>query len=117
MPTEPSSPPSFSSGRRWRIAFDMLLRTVLVLAVVVMANFISAKFFKRFYLSSDTKSKLSSHTLNVLQSVTNHVVVTVYYDQSDEMYPTISALLNEYHLADPNIAIQTVDYVRQPAEA
>jgi ABC-type uncharacterized transport system len=95
----------------------MLLRTALVLAVVVMANFISARFFARFYLSSDTRSKLSAHTLNVLQSITNHVVVTLYYDQSDEMYPTISALLNEYHLANPNISVQTIDYVREPAEA
>lgn len=117
MPTEPTSPPSFSSGRRWSIAFDMALRTLLVLAVVIMANFISAKFFKRFYLSSDTKLVLSSRTLNVLQSITNHIVVTIYYDESEEMYPTISALLNEYHLADPNISIHTVDYNVQEAEA
>ncbi len=117
MPTEPKSPASFSAARRWRIGFDVLLRTLLVLAVVLMANFISAKFFGRFYLSSGTDVKLSAHTLSVLQSITNHVSVTLYYDQSDEMYPTIAALLKEYHLANRNITVQTVDYVRDAAEA
>lgn len=117
MSTEVKSSPSFSSARRWRIGFDVLLRTALVLAIVIMANFVSTKFFGRFYLSSATRSKLSAHTLSVLQSITNHVVVTLYYDQSDEMYPTISALLDEYQSANPNISIQTVDYVRDAAEA
>ena len=37
--------PSFSPRRRWWIGFDVLLRTALVLAVVVMANYLGAKFF------------------------------------------------------------------------
>ncbi|HEY1662949.1 MAG TPA: GldG family protein [Verrucomicrobiae bacterium] len=117
MPDEPTPKISFSSARRWRIGFDVALRTALVLAIVVMANFISARFYHRFFLSSDTRLKLSSHTIDVLQSLTNHINVTLYYDQSDEMFSTIKALLNEYHLADPNISVQTVDYVRNPADA
>ncbi len=117
MPTEPKSSTSFSTARRWRIGFDVLLRTALVLAIVVMANFISVKFFSRFYLSSTTRTKLSAHTLSVLQSITNHVAVTLYYDESDEMYSTISSLLNEYQLANPNISVHTVDYVRDAADA
>jgi len=32
------SQPSFSPGRRWKIGFDVVVRTALVLAVVVMVN-------------------------------------------------------------------------------
>src|ERR1700688_3455232 len=88
--------PSFSPHRRWKIGFDILARTALVLAVVVMVNFLGAHFFGRFYLSSQTRIELSSRTESILKSMTNHIAVTLYYDKQDDFYPTIIALLNEY---------------------
>ncbi len=82
-----------------------------------MVNYLGAKFFKRIYLSSQTQVKLSSRTLSVVHSITNHVTVTVYYDKTDDWYPTIIALLNEYRSANPNISIKTVDYVLDAGEA
>jgi ABC-2 type transport system permease protein len=111
------SQPSFSPVRRWKTGGDVVVRTVLVLAVVVMVNYLGTKFYGRFYLSSQTQVKLSSRTLSVLHSVTNRVVVTVYYDKTDDWYPTIIALLNEYRSANPNISIKVVDYVRDAGEA
>jgi ABC-2 type transport system permease protein len=111
------SQPSFSPGRRWRIGFDVMVRTVLMLAVVVMANYLGAKFYGRFYLSSQTRVQLSSRTLSVLHSLTNRVTVTVYYDKTDDWYPSIIALLNEYRSANPNISVKTVDYLRDAGEA
>ena len=111
------SQPSFSPGRRWKIGCDVVLRTALVLAVVVMANYLGAKFFGRFFLSSQSRP-LSTRTLNLVHSITNRVNVTLYFDTKDEgnFYPTILALLNEYHSANPNITVKTVDYL-QPGEA
>jgi hypothetical protein len=109
--------PSFSPGRRWKIGFDVVVRTALVLAVVVMVNYLGAKFYGRFYLSSQTQVKLSSRSLSVVHSITNRVTVTVYYDKTDDWYPTIIALLNEYRSANPNISIKTVDYLTDPGEA
>src|SRR5208337_2153184 len=117
MPTDPKPQPSFSPVRRWRIGFDVVVRTALVLAVVVMVNILGAKFYSRFYLSSQTQVKLSSRTLSVVHSITNHVVVTVYYDKTDDWYPTIIGLLNEYRSANPNITVKTVDYLRDAGEA
>ncbi len=57
--------PSFSPGRRWQIGFDVFVRTALVLAVMVMLNYLGARFFHRFYLSSQTNVGLSSRTLAV----------------------------------------------------
>jgi hypothetical protein len=109
--------PSFSPRRRWKIGFDILARTVLVLAVVVMVNFLGAHFFKRFYLSSQTRIELSSRTESILKSMTNHVSVILYYDNQDDFYPTIVALLDEYRSVNPNISVKTVDYVRDAGEA
>jgi hypothetical protein len=61
--------------------------------------------------------KLSSRTLSVVHSITNRVTVTVYYDKTDDWYPTIIALLNEYRSANPNISVKAVDYVRDAGEA
>ena len=41
MSDDSKSRPSFSAAARWRIAFDVALRTLLVLAVVVMVNFLA----------------------------------------------------------------------------
>jgi ABC-2 type transport system permease protein len=110
-------PPSFSPARRWTIGCDVVMRTALVLAVVVMVNYLGAKFYSRCFLSSQTQVRLSSRSLGVVRSLTNHVAVTVYYDKTDDWYPTIIALLNEYRSANPNISIKTVDYLTDPGEA
>jgi len=117
MATHPKNQPSFSPGRRWKIGFDVVVRTVLVLAVVVMVNYLGGLFPRRFYLSSQTRVELSPRTVSVLHSLTNHVNVTLYYDRQDDFYPTIVALLNEYHSVNPNISVRTVDYVHDPGEA
>lgn len=117
MAADSKSPPSFTPGRKWKIGSNLALRTVLVLAVVVMANYLGAQFFTRFYWSSQTRMQLSTRTLNVLRSVTNHVTVTLYYDRKDDFYPDVAALLEEYRAANPNLSVRTVDYVRQPGVA
>jgi len=117
MPTESPNQPSFSPRRRWKIGFDMAVRTALVLAVVVMVNYLGAQFFHRFYLSSQTRVELSSLTVSVLHSLTNHVAVTLYYDRKDDFYPEIIALLNEYRSVNPKISVRPVDYMRDAGEA
>ena len=114
MSDQPTSRPSFSAASRWRIGLDVVLRTALVIAVAGMVNYLGAIYSHRFYLSSQTRVALSSRTLTVLNSLTNHVDVTLYYDTRDaeNFYPNILALLNEYHAANKNISIRTVDYVR-----
>ena len=101
------------------IGLDVVVRTALVLAVVVMLNYLGAQFFHRFYLSSQTNVGLSSRTLAVLNSLTNQMTVTLYYDTQDpeNFYPTLLALANEYHAANKNISVRTVDYETDPGEA
>jgi hypothetical protein len=117
MSADPKSRPSFSTASRWSIAVDLAVRTLLVIAVVVMANYLSTQFFQRYYLSPQTQAGLSSRTLAVLQSLTNHVDVTLYFDRKAEIYPEVKALMEEYGVANRNIAITSVDYVRDGATA
>jgi hypothetical protein len=117
MSHAPKHRPSFSTGQRLGIGFDRLLRTLLVLAVVVMVNYLAAKFFHRFYLSPQTNVALSSRTVSVLRTMTNTVSVTLYFDRKAEFYPDIVALLNEYRAKNKGITLRTVDYLRDAGEA
>lgn len=117
MATEPQSPPSFTPRRKWSVAFNLAVRTLAVLACVVLVNHLAGIFFHRQHLSQATKVELSSRTLAVLGMVTNDVKVTIYYDRTDEFYPTIEKLLREYALVNPKLRVETVDYLRDAAEA
>ena len=117
MSEEKKSRPSFSLAIRWGIGLDVLLRAALVLAVAVMVNYLGAKFFHRFYLSSQTRVALSPRTVNVLRSITNTVNVTLYFNRKDEFFPDIVALLNEYRAVNQKISVRTVDFVRDAGEA
>jgi hypothetical protein len=111
------SRPSFSAASRWGIGFDVVLRTALVLAVVLMTNYLGANFFHRFYLSSQTRIALSTRTVSLLHAITNDIKVTLYFDRRDEFYPDIVALLNEYRAVNPKISIRTTDYIRDAGAA
>jgi hypothetical protein len=117
MATETQPQSSFSPRRKWSIGLDVLLRTVVVLAVVIMINYLGGQYFKRFFLSSQTKIALSSRTVSVLKSLTNQIKVTLYYDKEDPLYPTLAALLKEYRNVSPYIQVVTVDYQWDAAAA
>jgi LPXTG-motif cell wall-anchored protein len=108
---------SFSPWKRWGFRLDLIARTALVLAVVVMINYLGARWYQRFYFSSATRMELSPLTMGLLKSITNQVSVTLFYDRDDPLFPNISALLKEYQDANSRIHVVTVDYVRDPGEA
>jgi hypothetical protein len=114
---KPDPQPSFSSGSRWANVFDAVLRTLLVIAVVVMVNYLGAKFSQRYFWSSQTRVVLSPRTQAVLRSLTNRVDVILYFDRKADFYPDVVALLDEYRAANKLISVRTVDYVRDASEA
>ena len=87
------------------------------MAVIIMANYLGSIFSRQFFFSSQTRVHLAPRTVSLLQTLTNHVDVTVYYDKEDGMYSTVMALLDEYHRLDPRIDVKVVDYVRDPGAA
>lgn len=117
MADEPNPRPSFTPHRRWRVGFDVVIRTVVVLAVVLMANYLAGKFSYRRYLSPQTDAKLSPRTINLVRGLTNEVKITLFYNRSDDLYPAIATLLDEYARLNSRIHLETVDYLRDAAAA
>jgi ABC-type uncharacterized transport system involved in gliding motility, auxiliary component len=116
MANDPNKP-SFSPAQRWGIGFNVVLATVVVLALVVMANYLASRYFKRVHLSSNSKVQLSSRTEKFVRSITNDVQITVYYDRDEPMYGDVMELLKEYRSTNPKLALRTVDYYRDPGTA
>jgi hypothetical protein len=116
MAASKHSEASFSGSQRWVIGLNTFLAVAAVLALVVMANYLASGYFKRFQLSRDAAFKLSEQTVRVLDSLTNDVNVTIFFQptgQNAEIYQLTKLLLAEYQRANPRrIHVQTLDYTR-----
>lgn len=117
MATDHSAEPSFSRSRKWSVGFNVALSILAVLAVVVMANYLSGRYFRRFQLSANSKVELSPRTLGLVRSITNRVQIILYYDREDSLYSDIFDLLRAYRSANPKISVVSVDYYRSPGAA
>jgi len=118
MATTPSPHPSFSPRRKWTIAFSVTVVTIAVFAILAGINYLSSRyFFKRIYLSSDTRVQLSPRTLSVLKALTNDVDVIIYYNKEEPLYADIVNLLQEYQAHSRRLKVRTVDYLGNPGEA
>lgn len=117
MANDPHPKTSFSAARRWGIRLDYALRTVVVLAVIVMVNYLGARWYHRSSLSSQTRQPLSPLTTGLLGSMTNHVKVTLFYDKEDPFFTTVSELLDDYHDLNSRLTVSAVDYRWDAGEA
>ncbi|MEY2466635.1 MAG: gliding motility-associatede transport system auxiliary component [Verrucomicrobiota bacterium] len=112
-----SHQPSFSRGRKFAIGVNVVLAAAVVLAVLVMVNYLSSRYYKRVHLSTNTGIQLWPRTVSVLHSLTNRIQVTLYYDREDALYSTVSSLLKEYQAVNSKLTVQNVDYLRDAGAA
>jgi len=117
MSTQPGSELTFTRWRKFSIGLNVFLIILAALAVLVMVNYLSHDYYRRWQWSTRTKAELSPRTLGLLRSITNQVKVILYYDRKEPLYSVVSDLLNQYSLASQRISVQTVDYVRDPGAA
>ena len=110
-------PPSFSPARKWSLSLNTLVLFVTVLALVLMANYLAARHSKRWSWSGNAQAQLSPLSLRVLNSVTNPVKVTLYFDKRDPLYSMSYNLLKAYRFANRQVQIDIVDYLNEPGNA
>ena len=111
------SSPSFSRSGRLAIAASVLISTLSVLALAFMANYLAAHHAPRFYWGASRDYQLSPLTRTALQTLTNQVRVTVFFDRDHPVYPSVRALLREYRAVSPNLLIDYIDYTLHPTAA
>jgi len=114
---DPTPKTSFSAGRRWGVFFSVIISIAAVIALVIMVNYLGARYYVRLTLSAQTRQQLSPQTVSLLKSITNEVNIIIYYDKKDELYGDIVTVLDEYRLRNPKISVQTIDYRADVAAA
>jgi len=67
--SSPDSPPKVVSIHRFEIGLNVLIQLLVVAAIVLMANYVSFRHFKRWDFSRDQKYALSSQTLSRIKSL------------------------------------------------
>lgn len=118
MPVSPSHPPeSFSARNRLSIGASVAVSTVAFLVLAAIANYLAFHHAPRFYWGAAADYQLSALTRGALESLTNRVHVTVFFDPEREPYPAVRALLTEYSRHSPLVDVQYLDYTRRPVDA
>lgn len=119
MANTPQPKTSFSPGRRFAILLNVVFSVIALLLLLAMANYLAAGYYKRLQLSAHSRVELAPQTVKVLQSITNDVEITLFFDVAaeEELYTLSSELLKEYNIINPRIKVRTLDYTRFPGDA
>jgi hypothetical protein len=117
MATELFSKPSFSVRQRWGIFFSVIISIAAVSALVVMINYLGARYYLAFPWSTETRNELSPQTHNILNSLTNEINVVIYYDHNNVLCDRIKGLLDDYCRISTKIHVKKVDYLVDAGDA
>ena len=107
------------SRRIYRLACRLNMLSILLLAgiIFVMVNLLSARFYHRGHWNLAPQGRLSSRTLQVLDSIQEDIQISVLLRPTHEAYQRTAALLREYAAASDKVALHWIDPDRQLAEA
>lgn len=109
--------------KRFQIGLNSLVQMVVLVAIVVMVNYMAFNHYKRWDFSRNKQFALSSQTKKVLKSLkdTAHIIVFFAADPrlpGAEVYGDVENLIREFQYeADGNISIEFVDPIRDFSRA
>lgn len=109
--------PSFPSGRRLGIAIHVAVAAALLLAILLMVNYLAARHPVRKDLTSGDRFILSPLTIQVLQSLTNQVRITALFDSEVALFSHVDSMLQGYRGVSSKITLDVVDYSLAPGRA
>ena len=106
-------------ARRARLLFqgNLMIGTLLLVAVLGMVNYLSFRHFLRVDLSRTKLYSLSDKTISILNSLTDTVNVIVFFQPQQEIYEEVENLIKEYKSACDRLHVEWVDPDRDLARA
>jgi len=117
MNVAPPSSPTFSGARRRSVGSHLAISLVALLAVVLMANYLAARHYRRLQWTPDARYELSEPTRRVLETLTNELHVTLLFDRDAALFAPVYGLLSEYAYACPKLKLEIVNYRKDPGRA
>jgi ABC-type uncharacterized transport system involved in gliding motility auxiliary subunit len=88
---------------------------LIVLAVLVVANFLANRYNKTFDATSNKRYSLSDQTKKIAQGLKQDITIQ-YFDKPSGMQAG-KDLLDRYALLSPKIHVEYVDYLKKPQQA
>ena len=106
---------SVVSERSTRYGANVLLGSLVFIAVLVLLNYISARHSHRFDLTEQGVFSLSPQSANVVKNLQNDLQVQAFVEGG--VNPQLRDLLESYGYASPKFKFEMIDPDRQPEQA
>jgi len=115
----PSFKPNVDVATRRKLIFGSTLgaAALLVLAMVVIVNYLSFRHYQRWDWTKSHLYTLSEKSLSILKGLDRDVSVIVFMDDQTPVFQPTRELLERYAAASPKVHVSVVDPVRNPARA
>ncbi len=108
---------AFSARRATRLGTHSVLTALLVLGILIILNFLSARHSKRWDFSETQHFTLAPQTHRVLRGLTRDVKITVFSQERSPALATYRDLLDSYRAESSRITVEFVDPERRPGVA
>lgn len=102
---------------RWIEPSTFGVGALLVLALVVMVNYLSWKHYKRFDWTSQELYSLSDKSKNVVRGLERPIEAVVFMSPGEQLFEPVRELLTRYAAESPNFDLRLVDPQKNLAEA
>src|SRR5579872_3184536 len=102
-------------ARQTKYAAYVTIYVLVILTVLVVANFLANRYNKTFDATANKRYSLSDQTKKVVGELKQDVTIT-YFDRAQGMQNG-KDLLDRYHNLSPKIHVQYVDLLKNPTLA
>lgn len=103
------------AARQARYGATSVLYTIVVIAILVLANWLGNRYNKTFDTTSNKRFTLSQETQKVIKGLKQEATIT-YIDKASS-FDQAKGLLDRYKNLSPKIHVQYIDYQKQPVVA
>jgi len=103
-------------GRKARAAGASLGYVLMVLAVLVLVNFLAGRHHVRIDTTENQAFSLSEQTIKVLQGLPREVTLTAFYRDGEPAAQKLEDLLKEYKVHSPRLVTRQIDPDRNPGD-
>ncbi len=119
-PAVPEAPPPVKpkdtvAARQARYGATAVLYTIVVLAALVLVNWLANRYNKTVDTTSNKRFTLSQETQKIVKNLKTDATIT-YIDKASG-FDQAKGMLDRYRNLSPKIHIQYIDYMKQPTLA
>lgn len=104
------------SGRAVRYGSNALVLSVAVIGIVVLLNYLSSRYYKRFDVTEIKQHSLSEQSIQIVKGLKDEIEVIGFYPNGRDR-EAFEKWLDEYNAHTDRLRYQTVDPILEPGKA